>query len=267
MHELALPLLAFPLSRIFETGFNSDLRSYRQSRGTSAPGSSSRQSAADALPDLSTLVINDAQNTTATPAPFELSSTRPTQHLLFQSISLQLLTALAHLHKLGIAHRDIKPDNIMFAWDGAVLLVDFGTCWDEGGEDWGSEWKECRDAESADGEGGLYERSDADVNADADAERGLCMEVGTGYVVLASILAKKYGRPGRTCGVLGLLHVALHTVKVTHTKQCIPCSRATVWTTHLRPLGDRYLGNRLYLGPVLHLVPSYVHLADLWSAR
>jgi len=34
--------------------------------------------------------------------------------------------ALAYAHSKGYVHRDIKPDNIMFRKDGAVVLVDFG---------------------------------------------------------------------------------------------------------------------------------------------
>jgi serine/threonine-protein kinase len=42
-------------------------------------------------------------------------------------VAAQVLDALAHAHERGLAHRDIKPDNIVLsATDGGAMLVDFG---------------------------------------------------------------------------------------------------------------------------------------------
>lgn len=38
----------------------------------------------------------------------------------------EIAKALSYAHQKGYIHRDIKPDNIMFRGDGAVVLVDFG---------------------------------------------------------------------------------------------------------------------------------------------
>ncbi|KDQ18232.1 hypothetical protein BOTBODRAFT_128323 [Botryobasidium botryosum FD-172 SS1] len=49
-----------------------------------------------------------------------------------KSISFQILLALAHLHDLSIAHRDIKPGNVLLSPTGCVKLIDFGVSWKEG---------------------------------------------------------------------------------------------------------------------------------------
>lgn len=47
--------------------------------------------------------------------------------IVARSVALQGVTALAHLHEYGIAHRDINPKNIMFDWEGCLKLVDLST--------------------------------------------------------------------------------------------------------------------------------------------
>lgn len=42
------------------------------------------------------------------------------------NITVQILDALAYLHKRGISHRDIKPENILFDEDMRPKLIDFG---------------------------------------------------------------------------------------------------------------------------------------------
>lgn len=39
---------------------------------------------------------------------------------------LQIASALAEVHKVGILHRDLKPGNIMLRDDGKIVLIDFG---------------------------------------------------------------------------------------------------------------------------------------------
>jgi serine/threonine protein phosphatase PrpC len=41
-------------------------------------------------------------------------------------IAMQLARALTALHRAGVVHRDVKPENVMIQADGSVLLLDLG---------------------------------------------------------------------------------------------------------------------------------------------
>lgn len=46
------------------------------------------------------------------------------------TLAIQIADALAYLHEHQVAHRDLKPDNIMILQDGKVKLIDFGIALD-----------------------------------------------------------------------------------------------------------------------------------------
>lgn len=50
---------------------------------------------------------------------------------LSQSIMYQVLTGVAFLHAQRIAHRDIKPTNVLLNPNGCIKLIDFGIVWED----------------------------------------------------------------------------------------------------------------------------------------
>jgi serine/threonine protein kinase len=42
------------------------------------------------------------------------------------AIGTQIINAIGHAHKVGVIHRDIKPNNILLGEDGTIKVMDFG---------------------------------------------------------------------------------------------------------------------------------------------
>ena len=47
-------------------------------------------------------------------------------------IFIQVSSAMAHMHRRGVYHGDLKPSNIMLSDTGKVKIIDLGTCWIKG---------------------------------------------------------------------------------------------------------------------------------------
>ncbi|KAI0756430.1 kinase-like domain-containing protein [Daedaleopsis nitida] len=59
----------------------------------------------------------------------------PSFLLVTKSLVYQILSALAYIHARGIAHRDVKPHNLLMTREGCIKLVDFGVAWAEEEDD------------------------------------------------------------------------------------------------------------------------------------
>ncbi len=51
-----------------------------------------------------------------------------------RALATQLLSAMAYWHRMGVAHRDVKPGNLLVGPDGKLTVVDFNLALDESAE-------------------------------------------------------------------------------------------------------------------------------------
>lgn len=63
-------------------------------------------------------------------APFDLFATVMTGKMSREEVTcctMQILAGVAYLHSMGLAHRDLKLDNVVISEHGIMKLIDFGS--------------------------------------------------------------------------------------------------------------------------------------------
>ncbi|KZT08791.1 kinase-like protein [Laetiporus sulphureus 93-53] len=84
------------------------------------------------IPDHLKNVLNSPAFSPHSPSSYiDASATTSSFVVLAKSLMYQIAHGIAYLHHEGIAHRDIKPHNILLTRDGCIKLIDFGIAWVE----------------------------------------------------------------------------------------------------------------------------------------
>lgn len=94
------------------------------------------------IPHSLATLLNSPSFTAFSPNSTRCASLESRFLLISKGISHQILDALAYLHSIRIAHRDVKPSNVLITEACQVKLVDFGIAWMAGDNDDGDLWPE-----------------------------------------------------------------------------------------------------------------------------
>ena len=110
---------------------------------------------------------------------------------LLRCIFRKMIDALSELHYAGIAHRDIKPDNIMITVDYKIKIVDFEHAHDVREEDW---------LKKIYGEGTTvgslaYKAPEAHKHADYDSMKIDIFSLGVSFLTLYTMSHPFYNGP------------------------------------------------------------------------
>ena len=81
--------------------------------------------------DVNSILSNPRFSPHGPPGTADIVVDIPSFLVVTKSIIYQTLSAIAFIHGQRIAHRDIKPRNLLLTEDGYVKLIDFGISWTE----------------------------------------------------------------------------------------------------------------------------------------
>ncbi|MBI2388505.1 MAG: serine/threonine protein kinase [Deltaproteobacteria bacterium] len=124
-----------------------------------------------------------------------------------------LADGLSVVHRAGIAHRDVKPDNIMLAPSGRVVLMDFGVF-----------MPEFEVARGAGASGSPAYMAPESINGNIGAGGGFLVDVYAFGVVAFELLTGEIPFPGATVRDVLLKHMAADAPSVRERRPDVPAA-------------------------------------------